>query len=77
MIMNDRQNEKIIYIGLFVVCFLIYYFTKNVFLFGILFGILLFEIFNLIYAKNDKRKIGIGIVVGVVLYVLIMLLCKW
>ena len=73
MIMNDRQNEKIIYIGLFVVCFLIYYFTKNVFLFGIL----LFEIFNLIYAKNDKKKIGMGIVVGVVLYVLIMLLCKW
>ena len=71
--MNDRQNEKIIYIGLLVVCFLIYYFTKNTFLFGFL----LFEIFNLIYAKNDKRKIGIGIVVGVVLYVLIMLLCKW
>lgn len=28
---------------------------------------------NLVYAKNDKKKIGIGIIVGVVLYALIML----
>ena len=73
MIMNDKQNEKIIYIGLLVVCFLIYCFTKNAFLFGIW----SFEVYNLVYAKNDKKKIGIGLLVLIVLYVLIMLLCKW
>lgn len=64
-------SQGMICIGLFVVCFLIYYFTKNTFF---LLGFLSFEIFNSIYAKNDK-KIGIGIIVGVVLYALIMLLC--
>ena len=70
-----EYSKGMIFIGLFVVCFLIYYFTKNTFL---LIGFLSFEIFNLIYTKNDKKKIvGISIIVGVVLYVLIMLLCKW
>ena len=36
-------------------------------------GFLSFEIFNSIYAKNDKKKIGIGIVVGVVIYILLEL----
>lgn len=48
-----EYSKGMIYIGLFVVGFLIYYFTKNAFLFGFL----LFEIFNSIYAKNDKKKI--------------------
>ena len=68
-----EYSKGMICIGLFVVCFLIYYFTKNTFF---LLGFLSFEIFNLIYAKNDKKKIfGIGIVVGVVLHSLITLLC--
>ena len=86
MIMNDKQkniidklnkdneslnqgHKSMVEYGLFVVCFLIYYFTKNAFLFGFL----LFEIFNSIYAKNDKKKIGIGIIVGVVIYILLKL----
>lgn len=64
-----EYSKGMICIGLFVVCFLIYYFTKKAFLFGFL----LFEIFNLIYAKNDKKKIGIGIIVGVVIYILLEL----
>ena len=64
-----EYSKGMIYIGLFVVCFLIYYFTKN----AILFGFLLFEIFNSIYAKNDKKKIGIGIIVGVVIYIILKL----
>ena len=32
-----------------------------------------FDVYDLVYAKNDKKKIGIGIIVGVVLYALIML----
>lgn len=64
-----EYSKGMICIGLFVVCFLIYYFTKYTFQFGFL----LFEIFNSIYAKNDKKKIGIGIVVGVVIYILLEL----
>lgn len=68
-----EYSKGMICIGLFVVCFLIYYFTKNIFF---LLGFLSFEIFNLIYAKNDKKKIfGIGIVVGIVLHSLITRLC--
>lgn len=52
-----EYSKGMIYIGLFVVCFLIYYFTKNAFLFGFL----LFEIYNSIYAKNDKKKVDVSI----------------
>ena len=62
-----EYSKGMICIGSLIVCFLIYYFTKNAFLFGFL----LFEIFNSIYAKNDKKKIGI--VVGVVIYILLEL----
>lgn len=65
-----EYSKGMICIGLFVVCFLIYYFTKNIFF---LLGFLSFEIFNSIYAKNDKKKIGIGIIVGVVIYILLEL----
>lgn len=65
-----EYSKGMICIGLFVVCFLIYYFTKNLFF---LLVFLSFEIFNSIYAKNDKKKIGIGIVVGVVIYILLEL----
>lgn len=54
-----EYSKGMIYIGLFVVCFLIYYFTKYTFQFGFW----TFEVYNLVYAKNDKKKIGIGIVV--------------
>ena len=64
-----EYSQGMICIGLLVVCFLIYYFTKYTFQFGFLF----FDVYNLVYAKNDKKKIGIGIIVGVVLYALIML----
>lgn len=64
-----EYSEGMIYIGLFVVCFLIYYFTKYTFQFGFW----TFEVYNLVYAKNDKKKIGIGIVVGVVIYILLEL----
>ena len=65
-----EYSKGMIYIGLFVVCFLIYYFTKYTFQFGFW----TFEVYNLVYAKNDKKKIGIGIVVGVVIYILLELL---
>ena len=65
-----EYSKGMIYIGLLVVCFLIYHFTKNIFF---LLGFLSFEIFNWIYAKNDKKKIGIGIIVGVVIYILLEL----
>ena len=68
-----EYSQGMICIGLLVVCFLIYYFTKYTFQFGFWF----FDVYNLVYTKNDKKKIGIGIIVGVVLYALIMLLCKW
>ena len=64
-----EYSKGMICIGLLIVCFLIYYFTKNTFLFGFL----LFEIFNSIYAKNDKKKIGMGIIVGVVIYIILKL----
>ena len=64
------EYSKGMIIGSLIVCFLIYYFTKNIFF---LLGFLSFEIFNSIYAKNDKKKIGIGIVVGVVIYILLEL----
>ena len=64
-----EYSKWMIYIGLFVVCFLIYYFTKYTFQFGFW----TFEVYNLVYAKNDKKKIGIGIVVGVVIYILLEL----
>ena len=64
-----EYSKGMIYIGLFVVCFLIYYFTKYTFQFGFW----TFEVYNLVYAKNDKKKIGIGIIVGVVIYILLEL----
>lgn len=64
-----EYSKGMIYIGLFVVCFLIYYFTKYTFHFGFW----TFEVYNLVYAKNDKKKIGIGIIVGVVIYILLEL----
>ena len=64
-----EYSKGMICIGSLIVCFLIYYFTKNTFLFGFL----LFEIFNSIYAKNDKKKIGMGIIVGVVIYIILKL----
>ena len=60
-----EYSKGMIYIGSLIVCFLIYYFTKYTFQFGFW----LFEVYGLVYAKNDKKKIGIGIIVGVVLYV--------
>lgn len=74
--LNQGHNSMVEYskgmicVGSLIVCFLIYYFTKNIFF---LLGFLSFEIFNSIYAKNDKKKIGIGIVVGVVIYILLEL----
>ena len=62
-------SKGMIYIGSLIICFLIYYFTKYTFQFGFW----LFEVYDLVYAKNDKKKIGIGIIVGVVLYVFMML----
>ena len=64
-----EYSKGMIYIGLFVVCFLIYYFTKYTFQFGFW----TFEVYNLVYAKNDKKKIGIGIIVGVVIYIFLEL----
>ena len=64
-----EYSKGMIYIGSLIICFLIYYFTKYTFQFGFW----LFEVYDLVYAKNDKKKIGIGIIVGVVLYALIML----
>ena len=64
-----EYSKVMIYIGSLIICFLIYYFTKYTFQFGFW----LFEVYDLVYAKNDKKKIGIGIIVGVVLYVFMML----
>lgn len=64
-----EYSKGMIYIGLFVVCFLIYYFTKYTFQFGFW----TFEVYNLVYAKNDKKKVGIGIIVGVVIYIILEL----
>ena len=64
-----EYSKGMIYIGSLIICFLIYYFTKYTFQFGFW----TFEVYNLVYAKNDKKKIGIGIIVGVVLYVFMML----
>ena len=64
-----EYSKGMICIGALIVCFLIYYFTKYTFQFGFW----LFEVYDLVYAKNDKKKIGIGIIVGVVLYVFMML----
>lgn len=74
--LNQGHNSMVEYskgmicIGSLIVCFLIYYFTKNIFF---LLGFLSFEIFNSIYAKNDKKKIGIGIIVGIVIYIILEL----
>ena len=64
-----EYSKGMIYIGSLIICFLIYYFTKYTFQFGFW----LFEVYDLVYANNDKKKIGIGIIVGVVLYVFMML----
>ena len=64
-----EYSKGMIYIGSLIICFLIYYFTKYTFQFGFW----LFEVYDLVYAKNDKKKIGIGIVVGVVIYILLEL----
>ena len=64
-----EYSQGMIYIGSLIICFLIYYFTKYTFQFVFW----LFEVYDLVYAKNDKKKIGIGIIVGVVLYVFMML----
>lgn len=64
-----EYSKGMIYIGSLIICFLIYYFTKYTFQFGFW----LFEVYDLVYAKNDKKKIGIGIIVGVVIYFLLEL----
>ena len=64
-----EYSKGMIYIGSLIICFLIYYFTKYTFQFGFW----LFEVYDLVYAKNDKKKIGIGIIVGVVIYILVEL----
>lgn len=64
-----EYSKGMIYIGSLIICFLIYYFTKYTFQFGFW----LFEVYDLVYAKNDKKKIEIGIIVGVVIYILLEL----
>ena len=32
-----------------------------------------YAVYDLVYAKNDKKKIGIGIIVGVVIYIILKL----
>lgn len=64
-----EYSKGMIYIGSLIICFLIYYFTKYTFQFGFW----LFEVYDLVYDKNDKKKIGIGIIVGVVIYILLEL----
>ena len=64
-----EYSKGMICIGSLIVCFLIYYFTKYTFQFGFW----TFEVYNLVYAKNDKKKIGIGIIVGVVIYIILEL----
>lgn len=66
MPLSKNKNFLIFESGQYV---FIYYFTKYTFQFEVWF----FDVYNLVYAKNDKKKIGIGIIVGVVLYALIML----
>ena len=63
--LNQGHNSMVEYskgmicIGSLIVCFLIYYFTKYTFQFGFW----TFEVYNLVYAKNDKKKIGIGLLI--------------
>ena len=64
-----EYSKGMICIGALIVCFLIYYFTKYTFQFGFW----TFEVYNLVYAKNDKKKIGIGIIVGAVIYIILKL----
>lgn len=64
-----EYSKGMIYIGSLIICFLIYYFTKYTFQFGFW----LFEVYDLVYAKNDKKKIGIGIIVGIVIYIILEL----
>ena len=64
-----EYSKGMIYIGSLIICFLIYYFTKYTFQFGFW----LFEVYDLVYAKNDKKKIGIGIIVGGVIYIILEL----
>ena len=64
-----EYSKGMIYIGSLIICFLIYYFTKYTFQFGFW----LFEVYDLVYAMNAKKKIGIGIIVGVVIYILLEL----
>ena len=64
-----EYSKGMICIGLLIVCFLIYYFTK----YSFQFGFWLFEVYGLVYAKNDKKKIGMGIIVGVVIYIILKL----
>lgn len=64
-----EYSKGMIYIGSLIICFLIYYFTKYTFQFGFW----LFEVYDLVYAKNDEKKIGIGIIVGVVIYIILEL----
>ena len=63
-----EYSKGMICIGALIVCFLIYYFTKYTFQFGFW----TFEVYNLVYAKNEK--IGMGLLILIVLYVLITLL---
>ena len=65
-----EYSKGMIYIGSLIICFLIYYFTK----YTIQFGFWLFEVYDLVYAKNDKKKIGMGLLILIVLYILITLL---
>ena len=73
--LNQGHNSMVEYskgmicIGSLIVCFLIYYFTK----YSFQFGFWLFEVYGLVYAKNDKKKIGMGIIVGVVIYIILKL----
>ena len=73
--LNQGHNSMVEYskgmicIGSLIVCFLIYYFTK----YSFQFGFWLFEVYGLVYAKNDKKKIGMGIIVGVVIYIILEL----
>ena len=64
-----EYSKGMICIGSLIVCFLIYYFTK----YSFQFGFWLFEVYGLVYAKNDKKKIGMGIIVGVVIYIILEL----
>lgn len=39
-------------------------------------GILLFEIYNFIYAKGSHKKVFIGILMGILLFILSLFLCN-